>query len=156
MNVEAERTVTVAGFALMRHPITQAQWRAVATLPPLDHDLSVFGSYKPDDLWERHAQPGWLPVESVSWIACQEWLQRLNQWLSAEWTHLGGQGDPPRLALPGEGQWEMACRAGASTPFHFGDTIDATWANYAGTDSFGLGRKGANRQRPMPGSTCVG
>ena len=154
VNVEAERTVTVAGFALMRHPITQAQWRAVATLPRLDHDLSVSGTVKPDDLWERHAQPGWLPVESVSWIACQEWLQRLNHWLSAEWTHLGGQGDPPRLALPGEGQWETACRAGASTPFHYGDTIDATWANYEATYSFGSGRKGANRQRPMSVGTC--
>ena len=77
-------------------------------------------------------------------------MKRLNQWLSSEWTTLGGQGEPPHLTLPGEGQWEAACRAGASTPFHFGDTLDASWANYDGGYTFGPGRKGAYRQRPVP------
>ncbi|MFM7640064.1 MAG: hypothetical protein ACKO45_00675, partial [Cyanobium sp.] len=33
VNVEVERKVSLKGFALVRHPITQAQWRAVAALP---------------------------------------------------------------------------------------------------------------------------
>ncbi|MFM9100439.1 MAG: hypothetical protein ACKOPS_03490, partial [Cyanobium sp.] len=75
VNVEAERAVRPQRFALSRHLITQAQWKAVASLPKLERDLSPSpGSYKPDDLWERHAQPGDLPVESVSWDHCQEWL----------------------------------------------------------------------------------
>ncbi len=133
LNVEAERTVRLERFALARHAITQVQWQAVAMLPRLERDLNPTpGSYKPDNLWERFAQPGGLPVDSVSWLACQEWLSRLNRWLLEQWSVMGGQGDAPQLALPGEGQWEEACRAGAGTPFHFGDTLDACWANYDG------------------------
>ena len=150
VNVEARRLVRLESFALSRHLITQAQWKAVASLPRLERDLSPTpGSLKPVDLWERHAQPGVLPVESVSWHDCQEWLKRLNQWLTAEWSLRGGQGEPPQLALPGEGQWEAACRAGMETPFHFGDTLDASWANYDGDFTFGPGRKGAYRHRPV-------
>jgi formylglycine-generating enzyme required for sulfatase activity len=151
VNVEAERTVRLERFALARHPITQAQWQAVAMLPRLERDLNPTpGSYKPDDLWERFAQPGALPVDSVSWLDCQEWLRRLNRWLLEQWSELGGQGAAPQLALPGEGQWEVACRAGATTPFHYGDTLDSSWANYDGGYTYGPGRKGAYRQRPVP------
>jgi formylglycine-generating enzyme required for sulfatase activity len=151
LNVEAQRTVRLERFALVRHLITQAQWRAVAMLPQLERDLNPTpGSYKPDDLWERFAQPGALPVDSVSWFDCQEWLGRLNRWLLEQWSELGGQGDSPQLALPGEGQWEAACRAGVNTPFHFGDTLDASWANYDGGYTYGSGRKGVYRQRPVP------
>jgi formylglycine-generating enzyme required for sulfatase activity len=151
VNVEAERNVQLERFALVRHLITQAQWQAVAMLPRLERDLNPTpGSYKPDDLWERFAQPGGLPVDSVSCNDCQEWLGRLNRWLLEQWSGLGGQGDPPQLALPGEGQWEAACRAKATTPFHFGDTLDACWANYDGGYTYGSGRKGAYRQRSVP------
>jgi formylglycine-generating enzyme required for sulfatase activity len=151
LNVEAERTVRLERFALVRHAITQAQWQAVAMLPKVERDLNPTpGSYKPDDLWERFAQPGGLPVDSVSWLDCQEWLGRLNRWLVEQWSELGGQGGCPQLALPGEGQWEAACRAGAGTPFHFGATLDANWANYDGGYTYGPGRTGAYRQRPVP------
>ena len=151
VNVEAERTVRLERFAMARHPITQAQWSAVAKLPQLERDLNPTpGSYKPDDLWERFAQPGGLPVDSVSWLDCREWLQRLNQWLHNAWPSLGGQAEAPQLALPGEGQWEAACRVGADTPFHFGDVLDTSWANYNGGYTYGPGRKGIYRQRPVP------
>jgi formylglycine-generating enzyme required for sulfatase activity len=151
LNVEAERTVQLERFALARHAITQAQWQAVAMLPRLERELSPTpGSYKPDDLWERFAQPGGLPVDSVSWYDCVEWLQRLNRWLLERWSEVGGQGDVPQLALPGEGQWEVASRAGAATPFHFGDILDPSWANYNGGYPYGPSRQGAYRQRPVP------
>jgi formylglycine-generating enzyme required for sulfatase activity len=151
VNVEAERTVRLERFAMARHAITKAQWRAVAELPQVEKELNPTpGSFKPDGLWETHGQPGALPVDSISWNDCKEWLQRLNSWLTSEWSSQGGQGEPPQLSLPGEVQWEAACRAGAATPFHFGDVLDAAWANFDGGYTYGPGRKGVYRQRPVP------
>jgi formylglycine-generating enzyme required for sulfatase activity len=151
VNYEAQRKLHLKEFAMARQAITQAQWRAVANLPRLERDLDPNpGSYAAKNLWEAHGQPGGLPVDSVSWNDCQEWLLRLNRWLQEQWSELGGQGVCPQLALPGEGQWEAACRAGASTPFHFGDTLDASWSNFDGNYTYGAGRKGPYRQRPLP------
>ena len=151
VNVEVQRTVNLKAFALVRHPLTQAQWRAVAALPRLERDISPSpGTYEAKGLWESYAQPGGLAVDSVSWDDCQEWLQRLNLWLKEQWPELSGQGEAPQLALPSESQWEAACRAGASTPFHFGATLDASWANYNAGYTYGTGRKGSYIQRPVP------
>ncbi|MFM7649329.1 MAG: formylglycine-generating enzyme family protein [Cyanobium sp.] len=148
VNVEVERKVSLKGFALVRHPITQAQWRAVAALPKLNYDLSLNpGTYEAKGLWETHAQPGGLAVNSVSWNDSQEWLKRLNLWLTEMWPELDGEGEAPEFALPSESQWEAACRAGRGTPFHFGDTLDASWANYDANYIYGPGRKGIFRQR---------
>jgi formylglycine-generating enzyme required for sulfatase activity len=149
--VEAERTVRLERFALVRHEITQTQWRAVAELPQVERELNPNpGSYKAEGLWESHAQPGSLPVNNVRWHDCQEWLIRVNHWLLAHWQELGKMGEAPQLTLPSESQWEVACRAGADTPFHFGDTLDTTWTNFNGGETYGRGRKGAYRQRPVP------
>jgi formylglycine-generating enzyme required for sulfatase activity len=34
-------------------------------------------------------------------------------------------------------------------PFHFGDTLDPSWANYYGERKYGLGRQGLDRSRPV-------
>ena len=150
VDVEARRTVLMESFAIARHSIIQAQWRVVADLPRQERDLELNpGTYKPDCLWEAHAQPGGLPIDSVSWKHWQEWLRRLNRWLVEQWSQQGGQGEPPQLAFPGEGQWEVACRAGATSPFHFGDTLDINWANYDGRCMYGSGRKGVFLKRPV-------
>jgi hypothetical protein len=125
VKVEVQRTVNLKAFALVRHPITQGQWRAVVALPRLKRDLSPYpGTYDSKGLWETFAQPGGLAVDSVSWYDCQEWLRRLNRWLVKQWPDLGGQGEAPQLALPSESQWEAACRAGASTPWGCPGSVD--------------------------------
>jgi formylglycine-generating enzyme required for sulfatase activity len=152
-NVEARRTVRLEGMVMARHLITQAQWQVVAALPKVERELNPTpGSFRFEagTIWERHLQPGALPVDSVSWLDGQEWLERLNGWLGQAWQGLGGAGAAPRLVLPSESQWEAACRAGASTPFHFGDALDASWANFDGSYTWGRGRQGAYRQRPVP------
>jgi formylglycine-generating enzyme required for sulfatase activity len=159
VNVEVLRRVTLSPYALVRHPITQAQWRSVASLPRVEGDINPTPStFDTLTLWERFAQPGCLPVECVSWNDCQEWLRRLNRWMSVQWPELGRQGEAPQLVLPSESQWEVACRAvepstaeaSKSPPFNFGDTLDASWANYHGGYRYGPGRQGNFRQRPVP------
>ena len=149
VNVEKERSVQLQSFAMARFPINQAQWAAVAGLQPSEMDLNPTpSSFMPDRLWERHIQKGGRAVDSVNWLVCRKWLARLNRWLSAQWGDLGGSGEAPQLALPSEKQWEVACRAGSRTPFHFGDTLDTSWANYDGSYIYGRGRKGTCRQHP--------
>jgi formylglycine-generating enzyme required for sulfatase activity len=155
IDVEALRLVRLKQFALLRMPISQGQWRAVVqAVSASERELEVSpGQATPASLWERHGQPGELAVDSVSWNDCQEWLLRLNRWLDDHWRELGGSGEEPRLALPSESQWEVACRADAktSTAFHFGATLDASWALYdASSYTYGRGRKGPKGKQPWP------
>jgi sulfatase modifying factor 1 len=76
------------------------------------------------------------PVEMVSWDDCQEFVKKLGK----------------RFRLPTEAEWEYACRAGTTTPFHFGETISTDQANYNGNYTYGRGKKGVFREK----TTSVG
>jgi formylglycine-generating enzyme required for sulfatase activity len=119
-----QHEVTLDPFFMGRYPITQAQWRAVASLPQvklkLDPDPSNF---KGDN----------RPVEQVNWHDAMEFCDRLSQELGQPYT------------LPSEAQWEYACRAGTTTPFHFGETITTDLANYDGNYTFASGPAGVPR-----------
>jgi formylglycine-generating enzyme required for sulfatase activity len=104
-----QHEVTVPSFFMSRYPITQAQWRAVATLDAVDHDLTADPSYFKGNN---------LPVERVSWHPAVEFCQRLKKLTNR----------PYRLSS--EAEWEYACRAETTTPFYFGSTISTQVANY--------------------------
>jgi formylglycine-generating enzyme required for sulfatase activity len=114
-NESPQHLVTIAQpFFMGQHPITQQQWQAVAKMPEIDRELKLNPShFKGNDD---------LPVENVSWRDAQEFCARL----SIHSNH--------RYQLPSEAEWEYACRAGTTTPFHFGETIDAEVANYRAED----------------------
>lgn len=157
VDVEALRPVRLNQFALLRMPISQGQWRAVVeAVGASERELEAAPAQaSPASLWERHGQPGELAVDSVSWNDSQEWLRRLNRWLNELWRPLGGSGEAPWLALPSESQWEVACRADAktATPFHFGATLDASWARYDASYTYGRGRKAPKGKQPWPNGT---
>jgi formylglycine-generating enzyme required for sulfatase activity len=105
-----QHSVTVPEFYLGKYPVTQAQWCAVATgLPKIEHDLDPDPSRFKGD---TH------PVERVNWYEAVEFCRRLSQ--------ATGQ----NYRLPSEAEWEYACRAGTTTPFHFGETITIDLASY--------------------------
>jgi formylglycine-generating enzyme required for sulfatase activity len=121
-----QHRVTLGAFFMAQTPITQAQWRAVAGWQKVERDL------KPDPSRFKRAN---RPVEQVSWFDALEFCRRLNQ--------RTGQ----RYGLPSEAQWEYACRAGSTTPFHFGATLTPELANYDGNYVYGEGFKGTHRKQ---------
>ncbi|NJK73842.1 MAG: formylglycine-generating enzyme family protein [Richelia sp. CSU_2_1] len=124
-----QHQVTVKPFFLGKYPITQAQWQAVAKLPKIYYDLESNPSrFKGEN----------RPVERVSWFHAVEFCARLSQ----------KTGNSYRL--PSEAEWEYACRAGTTTPFHFGETITTDLANYNGNSTYAAGPEGIYRSETTP------
>lgn len=101
---ERQHTVKLTkGFYLQTTPVTQSQWSAIMETTP-----SYFGS-----------DNGNRPVEHVSWLDCQQFIQQLNL-------------KEPRdgYRLPTEAEWEYACRSGTHTRFYFGEK-DSLLADHA-------------------------
>ena len=121
-----QHEVTVPDFFIGRYPVTQAQWRFVANLPQANRELKPEPSSFKDDL---------LPVENVSWYDATEFCDRIS--VHTDRTY----------RLPTEAEWEYACRAGTTTPFHFGDMILPEVANYNGNFTYANGPKGKNREK---------
>jgi formylglycine-generating enzyme required for sulfatase activity len=110
-NERPQHRVTVPGFWMGKYPVTQAQWRSIAALPPEKIELDPSPSrFKGDN----------RPVERVSWLQAIEFCQRLSK-------KTGNQ-----YRLPSEAEWEYACRSGTTTDFCFGDTLTPEMANYNG------------------------
>jgi formylglycine-generating enzyme required for sulfatase activity len=117
--------VSVKSFYLGKYPITQRQWQVVAGWPRQRIDLN------PDP--SRFKGP-LRPVENVSWFEAVEFCERLS-------SRTGRQ-----YRLPTEAEWEYACRAGTTTPFSFGATINPELVNYDGNNPYGEAPKGRYRQ----------
>jgi formylglycine-generating enzyme required for sulfatase activity len=120
-----QHEVTIEPFFMGKYQVTQEQWRFVAQLPQVNRDLEQDPSrFKGDN----------RPVEQVSWEDAVEFCDRLSQYTGRTYR------------LPSEAEWEYACRAGTTTPFHFGETITTDLANYDGNSTYGNGVKGVYRK----------
>lgn len=121
---ETQHKVTLTkGFYMGIHLVTQEQWQEV-----MGNNPSKFKGEKN------------LPVENLSWYDCQEFIKKLRE------------KDKKPYRLPSEAEWEFCCRAGTTTPFHFGETISTDQANYNG-EVYGTGKKGVRRGKTTPVGT---
>ncbi len=91
---EDQQTVTIEKpFLIGKYEVTQEQWQGIMGSNP----AGCKGTKN--------------PVETVSWNDCCAFIGKLNQ-------KVPGEG----FRLPTEAEWEWACRAGAATAFHWGDS----------------------------------
>jgi formylglycine-generating enzyme required for sulfatase activity len=121
--------VSVPAFFMGKYEVTQAQWKAIASLPQIDRDLkSDPSNFKGDN----------RPVERVSWLDAVEFCKRLSRKTGKEYR------------LPSEAEWEYACRAGTTTPFAFGETLTGRLANYDATSTYAEEPKDQYRQQTTP------
>jgi formylglycine-generating enzyme required for sulfatase activity len=111
-----QHQVTVPSFFMGKYPVTQAQYQAI-----MGTKLSHFKV-------SNH------PVEEVRWYDAVAFCEKLSQKTGKNYR------------LPSEAEWEYACKAGTTTPFHFGETITTDLANYNGNYTYGQEPKGVYRR----------
>ena len=104
-----QHQVTVAKFALGRFDVTFDEWAECVKGGGCTSNKS------PEDYGTGR---GRRPVIDISWQDAQEFVR----WLAAR-TH-------QRYRLPREAEWEYAARAGSTTPYYTGTTIDHLQANF--------------------------
>ena len=114
------RVTLTKGFWMGKYEVTQRQWEGV-----MESNPSKFKS--PD-----------RPVEQISWDDCQAFIRQVN--VAVRTT----------VSLPIEAQWEYACRAGTTTPFNFGSSLNGDNANCDGNYPYGATDKGRYRGKIAP------
>lgn len=110
------RVTLTKAFYMGTTEVTQGQWKALMGENP---------SFFTGDA---------LPVETVTWEQAADFCRKLSEKEGAQY----------RLAT--EAEWEYACRAGTTTPFHTGETISPDQANYDGNHTYAGGKKGVFRE----------
>jgi formylglycine-generating enzyme required for sulfatase activity len=103
-----QRLVTIdRGFWMGKYEVTQEQYESLMGTNP-----SYFTGGGKD-----------CPVDTVSWNDAKEFILRLNT-----------RNDGFVYSLPSEAEWEYAARAGTTTAFAFGDSMNSTQANFDGNN----------------------
>ena len=100
-----QRLIQIGSFEIMSTEVTQGMWEELiegdsSSIPFLWTDLCGRGSN--------------YPVYAVSWFDCKEFINRMNE-LDSSYIY----------RLPGEAEWEYACRAGTDTDFFWGNPDQA-------------------------------
>jgi formylglycine-generating enzyme required for sulfatase activity len=114
------------GYYLGIYEVTQGQFQKVTGTNPSANKAS------PDH-----------PVEMVSWDEAVEFCKKLSALAEEKQAHRV-------YRLPTEAEWEYACHAGTTTPFHQGDTLSSRQANINASQPFGTAEKGPQIGKTAP------
>ena len=164
-----QHQVNIEPFYMGCYPITQGQWKAIASRKDLQVNPDINLDSEPSEFKDDPLQPPlqegerektrWdRPVEQVNWYEAKEFCDRLSKLTGKEYR------------LPTEAEWEYACRAVINDPssveskditqaewnqkyqqpFHFGDTITADLANYDANYTYEDEPKGEYREQTTP------
>ena len=127
-NTMPRHTVTFAApFYMGRTEVTNAQYRRFIDATGYDGRPDTDPAY---DLYLRHFRGKKVSLMSAEDDHPIVWVSWHNARAFCRWAG---------LSLPSEAQWEYACRAGTSTPYHFGaDPNDFEAHGWALTNSDGL------------------
>ena len=130
-----QHQVTVKPFFMGKYPVTQAQWKVIASLPKVNRDLKP----KPSKFKGNNR-----PVERISWYDAVEFCKRLCRETGRQYR------------LNSEAEWEYACRAGTTTAYYFGDIIIEELVNYTGRETASVGQFAPNAfgLYDMHGNVC--
>ena len=128
-NERPQQEVTLPEFWMGQYVVTQAQWKAV--MGP-----KVIKSQKTSNrIMANNVKRPLQPIDDIFWTDAVAFCQKLSQQTGRDYR------------LPSNAQWEYACRARTTTPFHFGDTLTPNLANYNGNYTYGHGPKGIYREQ---------
>jgi formylglycine-generating enzyme required for sulfatase activity len=101
-NEHPRHRIELNGFWIGKYEVTQTQWSNVLGRNP---------SYRKGND---------MPVEKVSWNDCQEFCRKFN-------TKYGAN-----IRFPTEAEWEYAYRAGSTTKYYWGNSIDGDYTWHSG------------------------
>ncbi len=127
-------------FYMGKYEVTQAEYQQVMGTNPSYFTSSGGGTSSVADQDTRR-----FPVEQVSWNDAVDFCNELSE---RDGLTVCYDQDRQRVSdrgyrLPTEAEWEFACRAGTTTPFHFDSVVNGDKANVNGNSPYGTKTKGA-------------
>jgi formylglycine-generating enzyme required for sulfatase activity len=128
---EVSHAVTITKpFFLGKYHLTQEQYQCLTGSNP-----SYFAAGGEGKISVVGQDTRRFPVEQVSWEDAMAYCDTLGRKISRP------------VRLPSEAEWEYACRAGTTTPFHFGTALNGAQANCYGDSPYGTSEKGPYLKR---------